>query len=187
MENASLSKYLKNSLFFLGCTFVMKSSHAKITILFCHQIISPGQILSRLLQADPKVVSGLGFRCYGGGGRGRGLGTILKWGGGGQTSPGVQGNPYPKLKNFPNFPPLFFGRDPSSRAKTNTNKNERHRRSKVGGTAPSGPEVGEASAPAPGSSDFTSSYIFFLCVSEQSSKTKVPDISFYYRKCGNIR
>ena len=37
----------------------------------------------------------------------RGPGTILKWGGGGQTSPGIQGNPYPKLKT-PQCPRISF-------------------------------------------------------------------------------
>ena len=37
---------------------------------------------------------------------------------------------------LPGFRPLFFGRDPSSRAKTNKNKNEPNRQSKVGGAAP---------------------------------------------------
>ena len=40
----------------------------------------------------------------------RGAGTTVKLEGGGgrQTSPGVQGNPYPKLKT-PGFGPLFLG------------------------------------------------------------------------------
>ena len=51
----------------------------------------------------------------------QGRGNYFEVGGGGQTSPGVQGNPYTKLKT-PGFGPLFLG-DPSSRAKTNKNKN----------------------------------------------------------------
>ena len=42
-----------------------------------------------------------------------------------QTSPGVKGNSYSKLKT-PRIGLLFFGRNPSPRAKTNKNKNERH-------------------------------------------------------------
>ena len=39
----------------------------------------------------------------------RGGGTTLKLGGGGQTTPGVQGNPYPKLKNSPDLAHYFIG------------------------------------------------------------------------------
>ena len=35
-------------------------------------------------------------------------GTTLKLRGGGQTSPGVQGNPYPKLKTPPIWPTIFW-------------------------------------------------------------------------------
>ena len=43
----------------------------------------------------------------------RGTKTTLMWGGG-QTSPRVQGNPYPKLKT-PQIWPNIFGKEPSSR------------------------------------------------------------------------
>ena len=38
----------------------------------------------------------------------RGAGTTLKLGGGGQTSPGVEGNPYPKLKKTPRIWATIF-------------------------------------------------------------------------------
>ena len=41
-----------------------------------------------------------------------------------------------QTKNSLDFAHYFFGRDPSSCAKTNKNKNERHRQSKVGGATP---------------------------------------------------
>ena len=62
----------------------------------------------------------------------QGRGSYFEVGGGGQTSPGAQGNPYPKLKT-PWIWPTIFGRDQSSRAKTNKNKNERLSQFKVGG------------------------------------------------------
>ena len=45
--------------------------------------------------------------------------------GGGQKSPGVQGDPYPELKTHRIWPTIF-GRNPNSCAKTNKNKIERH-------------------------------------------------------------
>ena len=75
----------------------------------------------------------------------QGRGDYFEVGGGGQTSPGVQGNPNPKLKT-PRIWPTVFGRDPSSRAKTNTNKNERHLQFKVWVTLPKVPSWG-ASCP----------------------------------------
>ena len=82
-------------------------------------IVSIFQFLFQFIEAFLLgVASGrLGFFCYR-----RGMGTTLKLGG---TSPGVQGNPYPKIKN-PRIWPTSFGRDLNPRAKTNTNKNERH-------------------------------------------------------------
>ena len=77
----------------------------------------------------------------------RGPGTILKLGGGGQTSPGVQGNHYPKLKT-PGFRPLFFGRHTISRAKTNKNKNDIDS-PKLEGQRPSGPKDGGQAPPPP--------------------------------------
>ena len=53
------------------------------------------------------------FQSCSGGYQGRW--NYFEVGGGGETSPGVPGNPYPKLKT-PGFGPLFFGRDPSSLA-----------------------------------------------------------------------
>ena len=53
---------------------------------------------------------------------------LRSWGGGGGKrlpGPGIQGNPYPKLKT-PRIWPIIFGRAPSSRAKTSKNKNEPH-------------------------------------------------------------
>ena len=55
-------------------------------------------------------------------------------GGGGQTSPGVQGNSYQKLKT-PRISPTIFFRATQGHVQTNKNKNERHRQSKVGGVA----------------------------------------------------
>ena len=53
----------------------------------------------------------------------------------GQMSPGVQGNLYPKLRTT-RISPTIFGRESSSRAKANRNKNERHRQAKVGRATP---------------------------------------------------
>ena len=69
----------------------------------------------------------------------------MKLGGGGQTSPGVQGNHYPRPKT-PGFGPLFFGRDPSLLSKTNTNKNERLSES---GGAPTASKLWGQIAPRP--------------------------------------
>ena len=55
----------------------------------------------------------------------RGPGTILNWGGGGKRLPGAKVT-LTQNETFPGFRPILFGRDPSSRAKTNKNKNERH-------------------------------------------------------------
>ena len=43
-----------------------------------------------------------------GGARARGAGTTSKLGGGGQTSPGIQGNPYSKVKTPRIWPIIFF-------------------------------------------------------------------------------
>ena len=67
----------------------------------------------------------------------QGRGNYFEVWGGGQTSPGVQGYPYPKLKTPRIWPTIFWYRGPSSHAKTNKNKNERLSQSKVGRPAPS--------------------------------------------------
>ena len=39
----------------------------------------------------------------------QGRGKYFEVGGGGQTSPGIQGNPYPKTENTPDMAHYFFG------------------------------------------------------------------------------
>ena len=51
----------------------------------------------------------------------------------GGAAPTAQETPPVKVTPIPGFDPLFFGRDPSSRAKRKKYKNEQHRQSKVGG------------------------------------------------------
>ena len=85
----------------------------------------------------------------------RGAGTTLKLGGGGgQTSPGVLGNPYPKIKKILGFGPLFWER-PSWHVETNKNNNERHWQFNVGGAAPTASklwrQVAPITSPAPAS------------------------------------
>ena len=65
----------------------------------------------------------------------RGPGTILKWGGGGLTSPGVQCNPYPKLKT-PDFAHYFLGGTQVHVQKQTKIKMNDIDSSKLGGDAP---------------------------------------------------
>ena len=68
-------------------------------------------------------------------------------GGGGQTSPGIQGNPYPKLKT-PRIWPIIFGRAPSSRAKNKQKiKNEPQVDSRKLGGGPTASKFMKASCP----------------------------------------
>ena len=69
----------------------------------------------------------------------RSTGTTLKLGGGQHVS--VSRQPLPKTKNSPDSTHCFFVRAPSSRAKTNKNKNERHCSLKLWSGAPTGPKL----------------------------------------------
>ena len=53
----------------------------------------------------------------------RGAGRLWSWGEGDKRLPGSKVIP---TQNFQDLVYYFFGREPSSRAKTNKNKNERH-------------------------------------------------------------
>ena len=83
-----------------------------------------------------------------GGGRGRGAGTTLKLGGG-QTSPGVQGNPYPKIKTPRIWPTIFWGENQvhvQKQTKINMNDNDSP---KLGGGAPTASKLWGKLPPLP--------------------------------------
>ena len=78
----------------------------------------------------------------------RGPGTILKLGGGGgQTSPWVQCNPYPKLKTPRISPAIFLGTKVYVQKQAKIKMNDINS-PKLEGRRPSGPKVGGASVPA---------------------------------------
>ena len=106
----------------------ISSNSLEVALVLKLLMKNTGNLFVRLFVISPTPAPSKPFRrlrlrpkCVGSGGSGSGSASL-----------GPKGNPesLPKIK-LPGLGPLFF-RDPSSRAKTNKNKNERHWQSKVG-------------------------------------------------------